>query len=863
MPLERTVGSLLGLTTWGLYLVFTLLPGSSTRMVTWPWVLLWQAALVLPVLWLLWQLWHQPPGRLRLGNGFDGLAALAVGWVGQSVVQAEFAPQARWYGWAAMGSLATLYALAGWLTVPRARWLLRGQGLVAIGFASVSLGLWLGRIYGPELNRLQALTAYGADQSFSLGLTSLRNWYPLGHPNYVAGYLVLVLPLLVGLGLTDLPRWRWGWAGGLLLVGLDLYTTNSRGGVLGLLALGGFGLVVLVLGQGRGRSRFGLGLGLGLGALGLVALVLTNERLQDLGQMLSRGDLVGGQISYRIVTYATGWAMGWQRPFAGLGPGSVLQVYQRHRPLWAGREAEFQYQLHSTPAQLWAELGVGGVVLPLAGAGLLAVALWRKAQAGTGLSSDGESPDAPNDLPSDLAPKLPPELRWSLVASLGAYGVFSLTDYQLDLLPISGLLITYLAVLLVDLRPAAAVSVPRRRPIHRWLAGAGLGIALVAWLGLVPTYRAWGTAVQGFNDLAQGNISGFAQALSQAHRLAPWEPYYPYQLGWNLGELSYQNTDPAGAEARADAIRWFERGVQIAPYQEFGYSNLGWLLLPQNPAAAQAVFAQAAQLVPAKSGVFLGLGYALLLADQPELATEAFALEVVRHPLLLTSSLWRLGQFAPLYPPLLDRLDNLLQDLQVADTTGVARPMLSRLQGTVAWWTGDLAAADAAWDRYGTAISRAVLHTAQGDRPELERLPERSGKYALQAWFDPPHRRQWLAKAWVTQPLDVPQLATAPPPDQLDTLVQTMNASTSFDQWLKQNAPIWQPRSQRLGFGLLLRHNHGPSPADFYPRLENVPMAQFFPELVPSPVFLPAFDRLLQPYRDQLTAPLLPTANRT
>jgi len=830
-------GSLLAAATAGMYLLFTLLPGSSTRMVTWPWVLLWQAALVLPMVWLLWQLGHKPPGRLRLGNGFDGLAALAVGWVGLAVGRAEFAPQARWYGWAALGSLATLYALCGWLTPRRTRWLLRGQGLGVIGFASLSLGLWLGRIYVPELARLQGLTAYGVEQRFGLGLTSLRNWYPLGHPNYVAGYLVLGLALLGGLALSDSRRWRWLWAGGGLLVGLDLYTTQSRGGLLGLVVLGGFGLGGLVLGRGGWRYRLGLALGaLALGALGLTVLVMTNERLQGLGQLLRRGDLVGGQLSYRIVTYATGWAMGWQRPLTGLGPGSVVQLYQRHRPLWAGREAEFQYQLHGTPAQLWAELGLGGMVLPLAAAVLLGVALWRSSQNGP-------------------APALPPPLRWSLVAGLAAYGLFSLTDYQLDLLAISGLLITYFAVLLADLRPVASPAVPRPS-LQRGLAGVGLGIILAGGLWLVPIYRAWGMAAQGFAQLDRGDLPGFVQALGQAHRLTPWEPYYPYQLAWNLGDFSYQNSDAQAA--RAEAIQWFERGIQAAPYQEFGFSNLGWLLLPDTPPAAQAAFAQAAQLVSAKPGVFLGLGYALLLDDQPDLATDAFALEVVRHPLLLTSSLWRLGRFAPLYPALLDRLDGLLQDLQAADTPGAARPHLSRLQGTLAWWTDDLAAAEAAWDPYGTAISRAVLRTAQGERPDLASLPERPGKYALQAWFDPPRRRQWLARAWVTQPPDVPQLAPDLPPDQLDALVETMDASASFDQWLKQNAPIWQPRSQRVGFGLLMRHNHGPSPADFYPRLENLPMAQFFPELVPSPVFLPAFDRLLQPYWDRLTVPLLP-----
>lgn len=71
VPQDAVDGTLLGLLTLALYTLFTLLPGSSTMMAAWPWVFLWQVALLLPILWLLWQVWHKPLGSLALGGGLD------------------------------------------------------------------------------------------------------------------------------------------------------------------------------------------------------------------------------------------------------------------------------------------------------------------------------------------------------------------------------------------------------------------------------------------------------------------------------------------------------------------------------------------------------------------------------------------------------------------------------------------------------------------------------------------------------------------------------------------------------------------------------------------------------------------------
>jgi hypothetical protein len=67
--------------------------------------------------------------------------------------------------------------------------------------------------------------------------------------------------------------------------------------------------------------------------------------------------------------------------------------------------------------------------------------------------------------------------------------------------------------------------------------------------------------------------------------------------------------------------------------------------------------------VPAKQGVFFGLGFSALLNQQTDQAIEALTLELLRHPLLLTSPTWQLGLFPTVYEPVLNNLNQKLDTL--------------------------------------------------------------------------------------------------------------------------------------------------------------------------------------------------------
>ncbi len=839
-PTESAFRDILGPLAAVFYALFTLLPDSSSLLVSWPWVFVWQVALLLPWLWLLRYGWVQNQ-FIKLGYTLDYGAGLAVLGLISSTLLAQFPQQARWYSWAALCALAAFYALNAWCHRPDRRLkLLMAQGGLSLAFIAVSLSLWIGQTLLPELNRLSTLRAAGLNLPYDFSVLELRNWAPIGHQNYVAGYLVLSLPLLLGLTLISQTQVRWVWGVGTLLGLADLYTTSSRGGWLGT-ALVGLSGGLLLLGHRRLPLRVRWMVGVGLLA-GLFGILLANNRLRSLF-FAATPDSVGGETAFRLITNATGWAIGLAHPLFGAGPGSVPLLYQAYRPAWAGREAELVYQLHSTPAQIWAELGGFGIALSIAMMGWLVywgARLWRVLGAERS-QAEGFSGDR--------------ILSWSLLAGLAGYSIVSLTDYQLDIVGISGTLIVYLVGILSLLRQ----YLPSKSPPHpikkNRIAGLCWGIAgllIAVGIGLAPIHRAWQLSSLGFAALSQKHIEPFQTYLEQAHQLAPWEPYYSYQLGWNLSTVPSQNAQVRQARLR-QGLDFFQRNVKASPNQESGTSSLGWLqMFSRQPSLATASFLQSTRLMPAKRGGFHSLGISLLGQGKVDLGIQAIALEIVRDPLWLTSPLWRSAQLAPIYPRVeaaaIDTYQKLLSVRPLQSRTWEI--YLHQCLGGVYWWKGDGSNAAKEWNVNGSALSKIVLGIAQDKRAANQRQlianPTTAGEFMVKAWLDPQKRSALVEQALLR--------ANQAQPDakQIQPILAGMAQSKSFDEWVKIHAPINQYRRERAGFGVLSRHIDGPAPQDFFPVVENTAMTQFLAELLPSPNYSPELDKALQPLRDKL-----------
>ncbi len=834
-------GRLLGLLVAFFYGLFTLIPDSNSLMVSWPWVFLWQIGLACPVLWWIWQLWYQRHWQ-KLGNGLDWLAALTFLGLVISPLSAEFPNQARWYSWAALGFLAALYALSAWLkSAERRLRLLIGQGYLNLAFIVWSLWLWGTQTALPEFRRLAQVQQAGLSLSYNFDVLELRNWAPIGHQNYVAGYLVMALPLLTGLAVLEAGKRRWLWLTGVGLGLIALYATSSRGGWLGVLALAIASIIAIVIKHSGHRLWVGLG---GSGALALlVAVILTSDRSRQLWQALISGK-IGGEAAYRLITNQIGWQIGLAQPWTGAGPGSVPLLFQRYRPAWAGREAELAYQLHGTPAQLWAELGVWGMLPALLLVVLLGALGLRWLKVG------GQHPEA--ILTSDRV------LVASIYGGLLAYGVVSLTDYQLDNICISGTLVMFLAVLAAAFRDTFGPSpVPHRSLGIHGLGWIGLGILVAAGIWLAPIHQAWNLSNQGFlaNEGKKPNFDTLTQRLNQAHDLAPWEPYYPLQLGWHLANKSLQTADPQQRQNLVEnGIIRFQQGIENSPYQEFSRSNLGWIILGRNPVEAGQSFARSAQLMAAKKGVFYGLGLSLLGQGKQAQAIEAISLEALRDPPFITSPIWRSPDLSPLYKPVLNKLiAHYGVLLQQYPSPHPLNAYLHQARGGVFWWQGDLAAAQQDWQISGSGLGQLILKLSQNH--PLDRAifagNQAAGVALVQAWLEKEQRPELLRRAW----LMATQSVIAPKTEQ--ELLAGMAQSKSFDQWVKEKSTVREYRRLRAGFGVLSRHVDGPAPQDFLVVVENLLVETFLADLFPSPFYMPDLDRALQPWRDALVKQVL------
>lgn len=536
------LGGLIGLAA------LTLVERGATRMYATPWIWLLAGTLAVPPLLLLLATARRSPLRLPSPVWLSVVGAAAV----IPLVSAWLSPYRGPSLLAAGGpfAAASLFLLVfDWLQADEARHRIRLEHFLAGGAAVVALVstfLWLSGIATLSRSDLLSRTFF-----------EMRNPHPLGHSNYTAGLMLLGLPWLGRLAWRSHGPLRSAAILATALTLLNLFTSGSRGGLLGLAALG----VTAVAVAGLGWKRFSLMAGTAVALAALLAIA--NPRIHSLF-VGSRDPLARPNLStvQRAAMWDAGVLMGLDRPLLGWGPGTTPLAYPRYRHALAGG-AENVLQLHSTPLQLWAETGAAGLLAALLLGGL-AAAGWRRAPAAA--------------------------------ATLAGYGVFALTDYQLDVPVFAAATATLVALLAT---PAAHPAGPASR--------LGTGLLTLGATGLV--------ILSGVRDRTP-------LLNAEALRLAQ---------------------DPA---QHALAVALLNESFALNPDQEIVHFNLGWLLLVPEPAQAERHFLAAARLVPDKGGVYFGLGLARLNQGRNAAAAHAFALECVNEPRFLASPWWTVPEIA-------------------------------------------------------------------------------------------------------------------------------------------------------------------------------------------------------------------------
>ncbi len=362
-------------------------------------------SMVLSFLWLLagvgWAVW-----RLlgRRGEWYVGVveAALGVGVV-LFFVSAETAANkhpAHIIAWEWLVLLVSFVVVRHLAATPDAR-----HGLFAVFLASgimiATYGLYQAVVEVPtyqnltEENLREKFSAQGMqfdDATFDVLYKRVQDGHAystFAHPNSFAGYMVLMLPGLigaagvcllggVGAGVTRLAVTT-------ALLGLaGLWVTHSRGGILALAAVGS-GLAALYWRRellARKALTFGIA-----AAVGVAAVLIWRSGL------LSRG--VGkdtGTMAARIDYWRATAKMIGDRPWLGVGPGNFGGYYPRYMAETAGEKIK---DPHNFVLELWATGGLFVLLAVLTALAAVVVAV-RRNFAACGLAGDGAKPQAAN-----------------------------------------------------------------------------------------------------------------------------------------------------------------------------------------------------------------------------------------------------------------------------------------------------------------------------------------------------------------------------------------------------------------------------------------------------------------------------------
>lgn len=758
---------------------------SSTRQFTWPWILLLQVIWLAPLGALGLGLTTRPDWRRPDGLLLAGLCMLA-GATLVSALASPFAAASLPRVWPTLAGVATFLWLHDWLGDPEhaVRRMHRiTQGIAAFGavLMVVSLAGWLNRSGG--------------------FVWAVRNDFPFGHSIQLAGAMLLVLPWLVAAAWTGTGARRAGWLAATAVGTLVLLATSSRSAVLaaGLVALAGIAWAMFRAGWSPRLKAL-----LVLVALAVVVgAVLTNPRLRELAVRGTWGDTARESNTQRAAMLEAGRLMGAARPLTGWGPGTVPLAYPRFRHRLAGG-VDNVLQLHSTPAQLWATLGLPGAAALLL---LLLAAARRFAR-----------------LIREPAPSIPVA---AAAASLVGYGLFALTDHQLDLPALNALLVVNAAVLRRD------GNGPWSGP-SRTIAAAILALTVI--LPLWPTLRDLAARYrydQTLTLLANGRTPEALDCLEAAARLAPHDPYYRHQLAGVLLKQRSEATDPAVRSQlleQAHAQLW--DSLKSDAFTEYAHFNLGWLALERGEARTAAThFRDALREAPHRRGACFGLGLALRAASREQDAVRAFALEWLNDPAAATAPLWEWPDFAPLRPQVETEALRLLVELEPA------HPAAPFLRDLWRWWSQGGPPPAAGYNPETVAFVR-TLTALQNGSP----LPANTAPYAwsrlLQAWQAPDP-----AAAFVALTPRQPGLAAAltrraaryPPPDVRGFLTAGL-----------ENEPLLlaNERPARSGYGVLALHPDGPVLTDLYVRQQHRLVSEFASTLFPPKGWIPAADLL-------------------
>jgi O-antigen ligase len=253
-----------------------------------------------------------------------------------------------------MAALIVAIAAANYASdAARARRLL---GIVAITAALMSVHMLLVALTSPV----------GPIAAIMLKVVDL----PWGRTNYLAGHLILAIPIAIGLiGQSTQARERVGWTAVLVVTFTGLVLSMSRGGILGL-------LVALVVAFGLERRQAAAPRLIVLALIGVAVLLYAVSPLRTvLAERLGSASL-NYSASERLDMYRLAWQQFVEHPVFGIGINNFSVVAHQLRGM--------DNTPHNFELGYLVELGIPGLLLALGWALALGRTAWRARSASAG-----------------------------------------------------------------------------------------------------------------------------------------------------------------------------------------------------------------------------------------------------------------------------------------------------------------------------------------------------------------------------------------------------------------------------------------------------------------------------------------------
>ncbi len=351
------------------------------------------AAVLTCLAWLTWAL-SREPGRFTMR--FDAVLGVLMALAAWAAVSAAASPHAP------LGVLGqserlegavtvALYALVYGITLQVVR-RVRDARVLAAALATAAVVL---SVYG--LVQFAGLDPTGYSHE-AFGFDLRRAFATTGNPNFLAGLLVLALPVTAALACGQSGWRRVAWTAGAFVIAGALFATFTRGAWL---AVGVQAVVVAYLLRHRWRgirltsaARMTLIAGIVV-TLAIVGVSLASSGEINVAERISSAFVRNDSTAERVLIADVAFDAVGERPVLGYGPDSFLPAFREHRTTeYADTfgETATMNNAHSWLLQYMVALGIPGALLLAAALGLgLVRGRPRSAAAGESSASPGSA----------------------------------------------------------------------------------------------------------------------------------------------------------------------------------------------------------------------------------------------------------------------------------------------------------------------------------------------------------------------------------------------------------------------------------------------------------------------------------------